>query len=377
MDQERVVLIISEHPEEGWGGPVHYISILIPVLHRMGFQIWLLADGGVSERLGGVLKANNVHVLPRHGGVLFVRKFLSKLPRILRYPIESVVLASWLKSGTAKPERVIVSLCSPGRYLWPSGLLGRGMFVFHSEPSGPRHALAGTIFRFLAGKKATFIGVSEWVTKSLRDVWRIRENRIRLVTMINPSTSAVAPVPYVPEERKVILMVGAANEYKNPWFWLEVAQYVVEHGQPDSIRFRWVGEGPLLNDMRKWVRDRGLTGAIEFPGYSEDLTKHYDEAVVYFQCSVKETSSFSTIDAVNFGLPLLLSTNGGLGEILKDKENGLSVDLSSVRSTSTKLISLLSDPGLLIAFSAHTQKFGKHKYSLPDWERRISELLIP
>jgi len=373
--RESKILLISEHPEEGWGGPVHYLATLIPVLYREGYRICLLPDGGVSEELQARLRENQVQLISRHDGLLWVRRLFRKFPRVMRYPLESLVINMWIKSKRIEPDRVIVSLCSPGRYLFPYGLLSQAMFVFHSEPSGSRHTKAARIFKFLAGKKATFVGVSDWVTKSLKDVWRVDENRIKLVTIKNPATQEVAPVPYIPEERRLILMVGAANEYKNPWFWLKVAQLVVEKNTQEAVTFRWVGDGPLLPAMRKWVAERNLSDMIELPGYSDELEKHYEEARIYFQCSVRETSSFSAIDALGFGLPLFMSISGGLRELMEEIGIEMAVDLSSESKTAELLNSLLRDFERLEALSKKSKEVARIQYSFTRWEEAILEQL--
>ena len=372
MELRKTIVVISEHPAEGWGGPVQYICILLPFLKKLGFHIVFLADGGFSKKLDGVLRETNADVVNPSKGLLRFRRALKPLPRILRYPIESLLVAGWLRGRSARPDKVLVSLTSPGRYLWPYGLLGEGVFVFHSEPTGPNHKKAGVLFRRLIGRDATLIGVSSWVVESIRNVWGVDLDSRRLHTIPNPSPSSeIAPL-YDPASRNIVLMVGAANEYKNPWFWLAVAERVIENQDQSDLVFRWIGDGPDLLAMRSWVINKGLESRIELPGFIENTDQEYAKAKIYFHASIRENSSFACIDALRHRLPLFVSPIGGLREFVEEGENGQFIILESVERTAENLLAIWRDEDYLRLMSVGSATIFGSDHSNATWENRMA-----
>ena len=367
--------MISEHPEDGWGGTVQYLTVLISHLQRNGRQVWLLPDGGISSTFQTFLQESEVSLVGRFDGLLALRRFFSKLPRVLRYPLESWVLNIWLTRLSWHPEEIIVSLSSPGRYLWSSGPLGRALLVFHSEPSGWKHKLVAPVFRRLAGANRTFIGVSSWITQNITTTWGFKSTKISLHTVPNASVPSLNHSPYIAEERDLILMVGAANELKNPWFWLMAAKEALSQQPYRRMIFRWVGAGPLLEEMRGWVIENQLDRSIELVGFDQNVTPHYEHARIYFHVSVRENSSFACIDALRFGLPMLVNPIGGLKDFVVDGFNGETVDINTHTNAGRQIVRLFDDVERLRFFSENSRKLFQAAHSLEKWTTSMTRIL--
>jgi glycosyltransferase involved in cell wall biosynthesis len=61
---------------------------------------------------------------------------------------------------------------------------------------------------------------------------------------------------------------GRAVEMKAPMQWLEVIRILTEHGLP--VQATWLGDGPLLPEMRAFVKRHGLDGIVDLPGFVGD-----------------------------------------------------------------------------------------------------------
>ncbi|MEI6299846.1 MAG: glycosyltransferase [Betaproteobacteria bacterium] len=64
---------------------------------------------------------------------------------------------------------------------------------------------------------------------------------------------------------------GRAADMKAPLQWLEVIRILAAGGFP--IRATWLGDGPLLGEMKAYVLKHGLGGIVELPGFVGDRTE--------------------------------------------------------------------------------------------------------
>lgn len=374
------ILVISQHSNVGIGGPERYLENLLSHLGRMKNRIYLMVDGGVSPDLESVIKDTNSNMLLLPAWS-HVQNQIRLMPKPLKYIAEALALQVAILRLKPPVDLVVVSHCSPGRFLLPWGPLGNAVLIFHSEPVGRKHIMAGPVFRFLVGRNAKLVAVSKYVASEILRNWafgsRAGRHRLskKLITVRNPSFQASLAPYYVPENRHEVLMVGGANWYKNPWLWLKVAELVIRRGGGKGINFRWIGDGPLLAEMRAHVAERGLERRIFLPGHVEDVRPAYAAARLYMQLSVRESMGIAAVDALGAGLPMVVNNVGGLPETVTHGTNGLIFDSASANRIADTLGPLLRDLVLLQKFSeASYAKFEKD-FSVETWLKGMQRVL--
>ncbi len=374
--EKKRVLIISQHSAEGSGGPIDYLLLLIRFLRDEGLSVSLFSEGGLSSPVKQFLASNSIEVV--HGAEVLarVRRVLRAVPVPLRYLIEAASINRWVRGRQHRFTHVFVAMCSPGRYLIPVCPLGRAVYVFHSEPVGLKHMFAGAYFRNLIGKDAKLIAVSRWVKQSLNNVWRVNPDDPRLFLVPHPAHKINQPKPYVPHERTKILMAGSANEFKNPWFWLDLAKAVLEECEDQALTFRWIGDGPLLEDMRSWVSINALGERVELPGFVSDPTEDYNSARLYLQLSKRESMGFAAIDALRAGLPIITTRVGGLQEVVEENGNGFFAHQEEFDVSKSRIVNLLSDYDTLKKFSSRSSELHREQFSEVVWQASMRSLLL-
>ena len=378
MTEPRRVVVFSEQSSFGWGGPVDYIKTLLNFLLEHNVTIDLVIDGGTTAKFVNEVSSSGVRLVDKaNHRFLSYRERASRLPRPLNYLIEALITEFWLRRNYPKNVIVIASLCSPGRYLLPFGRLSRAVLVFHSDPRGPKHKRARHLFRFLIGREARIVAVSGFVAKQIEEVWGPLKGRKKLSAVLNPYTKDEITFEYNPCLRHYVLMVGSASEEKNPWFWLEVAKKTLALPVDESLKFRWVGGGPLLESMRSWVEGQGLARKIELPGFDPDPLRHYWEAKVYLHLSVRDSSPLSAIDAVQAKLPMMVANVGGLPELCEHERNGLVVSTDDPMVVSEALIELLTDDMRLLRFSKGSKQVYEETMRLDVWKGRMTAVVFP
>ncbi len=73
-----------------------------------------------------------------------------------------------------------------------------------------------------------------------------------------------------------IIYVGRVHEMKGPWQWLEAMQKLLEHWSGSRpIHATWVGDGPLLEELRREVEARNLGASVRFPWSRDESSKAF------------------------------------------------------------------------------------------------------
>jgi glycosyltransferase involved in cell wall biosynthesis len=116
---------------------------------------------------------------------------------------------------------------------------------------------------------------------------------------------------HTPEKRLRILMVGNAFLRKGTHYLIEAMKYI-DH--PDTEL--WV-RGEVPKSYRKQIKD----SRIKFisPISQKKLQNLYSTADVFVQASVDEGFGMTVLEALSYGLPLVITENVGARDILNDK----------------------------------------------------------
>lgn len=109
-----------------------------------------------------------------------------------------------------------------------------------------------------------------------------------------------------------------------------------------------VGKGNDLDYLRELTARLELKDRVCFSaGYMKDIGRSYCESdLIIFPSRWQEPFGLVGIEAMNYGKPVVAFDVGGVGEWLKDGENGLLAEPGSVESLAAAIECLIKDPGL-------------------------------
>ena len=142
--------------------------------------------------------------------------------------------------------------------------------------------------------------------------------------------------------RKTVLMLGSLKGYKGTKEFVELARRL------EPYRFVLV-----LNDTQenidKYFEENGLVGTENLKVYArqEDVVPFYREASVVLNLSNKEqfieTFGLTALEAMAFGLPVIVPTVGGIAEMVEDGVNGWKIDVQDLDMIERRIEEMLSD----------------------------------
>jgi glycosyltransferase involved in cell wall biosynthesis len=143
---------------------------------------------------------------------------------------------------------------------------------------------------------------------------------------------------------------------KNHCFLLDVLSKAKQAGR--SLTLDLFGEGPLGHDLEQQASSLGLEGQVRFHGYRRDVRDFLPGYRAYVHASYAETSSFSIIEAMAAGLPIVAAGIGGIPELFDDGVEGRFWSLDDPAEAAAALIELLdSEPARAAAGQAAYDRF--------------------
>jgi glycosyltransferase involved in cell wall biosynthesis len=112
---------------------------------------------------------------------------------------------------------------------------------------------------------------------------------------------------------------------------------------PDTV-FVFFGKGPLEAELRERCARAGLTGAVRFAGYRDDLARWLPCVDVVVHPAEMEGLGVSLLQAAAAGVPIVGTGAGGIPEIVRHGVNGLLVPPGDSAAIAGSLLELLGDP---------------------------------
>ena len=139
---------------------------------------------------------------------------------------------------------------------------------------------------------------------------------------------------------------GRVHPMKAPLAWVESVIRVVRRLGSDRVQATWVGDGPLLEQMRQRVRDEGLEGSVSFPGFLEDraaLLAFLRGLDVFLFCHVTSESPRCLLESVISGTPLVGFESAFARDVVGERGGGLFVPVHDVAGLAEQLCRLAED----------------------------------
>jgi glycosyltransferase involved in cell wall biosynthesis len=123
------------------------------------------------------------------------------------------------------------------------------------------------------------------------------------------------------------LFTIARQEYQKGLIYL----FEAIHKSPHNICLKIAGrEGDASQELLAYVKANALESKVQFVGFRDDLKDFFLEADAYISGSFFEGSPGSVIEAMSYGLPLILSDIQEHQEIVLENENTIFFPLKDV-----------------------------------------------
>lgn len=194
----------------------------------------------------------------------------------------------------------------------------------------------------------SIIAVSHLTKRIIVERYGVPPEKVRVVhNGIDPKR--VADPPRLDNGEKMVLFLGRLTMQKGPEFFVRAAERVLS--RLGNVRFVIAGWGDLGPQIVERVAAAGLSLKIRFAGFlrGEEVERAYRMADVYVMPSISEPFGLTALEAIQHGVPVVISKNSGVAEVLH--RGALKVDFWDVDQMADKILAILRHPQLSEAVS--------------------------
>ena len=152
---------------------------------------------------------------------------------------------------------------------------------------------------------------------------------------------------------KVVTFLGRITYQKGPEYFMEAANKVLKHSS--NVRFVMAGSGDMLRRMIRRAARLGITERFHFTDFLKgtDVDLMFAQSDVYVMPSVSEPFGISPLEAIRSNVPVIISKQSGVSEILK---HAIKVDFWDIDAMADAIHGLITYDSLAEMFRKHGRK---------------------
>jgi glycosyltransferase involved in cell wall biosynthesis len=114
---------------------------------------------------------------------------------------------------------------------------------------------------------------------------------------------------------KIIGFVGSLAKRKGLEYLIRAIPLLTEK-MPDKFKVVVIGKGENRKELIGLAKEVGVGNYIKFVGSVENVADYYQSFDIYVQPSLDEAFGMATLEAMSYGLPVVVSDVGGLPEVI-------------------------------------------------------------
>lgn len=206
------------------------------------------------------------------------------------------------------------------------------------------------------------ITVSNLTRKIVIEKYGISADKV--VTVYN----AVEPVETIRSKQfkkgvneKIVTFLGRITMQKGPEYFIEAAHRVLR--KMDNVRFVMAGSGDMMEKMIRRAAQLKISDKFHFTGFlrGDDVFEMLTMSDLYVMPSVSEPFGISPLEAMQSNVPVLISHQSGVAEILT---YAIKTNFWDVDAMADAIYGALNYPGMSEMFVSH----GKREVDSLKWE---------
>lgn len=188
------------------------------------------------------------------------------------------------------------------------------------------------------------ITVSNLTRNTVIDKYGIDPAKVTTVhNAVTPLPDDYLNVQVTKPKEKIVTFLGRITMQKGPEYFVETAVRVLRKNH--NVRFVMAGSGDMMNKMIDLAAERGIADRFHFPGFQKgkqvyEMLKASD---VYVMPSVSEPFGISPLEAMQMGVPSIISKQSGCAEILS---NVIKTDYWDVDAMADAIYSIINYPAM-------------------------------
>ncbi len=143
-----------------------------------------------------------------------------------------------------------------------------------------------------------------------------------------------------------------------------------------NVRTVFAGEGELLPQLQRQVRELGLQGAVAFVGFQSNMEEWFSVADLTVLPSFYEGLPLVAIESLAAGTPVVATAVDGTPEIVIHERTGLTVRPGAPEELAAAISTMLADPALRTKFGSAGRAWVEEEFSQEKQVKRTEDLYL-
>ena len=183
-----------------------------------------------------------------------------------------------------------------------------------------------------------------------------------------PLSDELLNVQVTKPKEKIVTFLGRITMQKGPEYFVEAAAKVLKLCH--NVRFVMAGSGDMMDKMILLAAERGIADRFHFPGFQKgkqvyEMLKASD---VYIMPSVSEPFGISPLEAMQMGVPSIISKQSGCAEILS---NVIKTDYWDIDAMADAIYSIITYPSMY----QHLREEGLDEVAQITWDKAGAKVI--
>ncbi len=178
---------------------------------------------------------------------------------------------------------------------------------------------------------------------------------------VEPQEEKKEPIVKKNKGEKIVTFLGRITMQKGPEYFIEAAYRVLQ--KMDNVRFVMAGSGDMMERMIRRAAELKIADKFHFTGFlkGEEVFTMLRMSDLYVMPSVSEPFGISPLEAMQSNVPVLISYQSGVAEILN---HAIKTNFWDIDAMADAMYGVLKYPSLSSMFISH----GKSEVEALKWE---------
>ena len=194
------------------------------------------------------------------------------------------------------------------------------------------------------------------------------EKVVTVYNAVEPAQPVIRDRILKKSDSKIVTFLGRITMQKGPEYFVKAAERVLE--KMDNVRFVMAGSGDMMNRIISRVASMGISNKFHFTGFlkGQEVFDLFHLSDVYVMPSVSEPFGISPLEAMQSNVPVIISRQSGVSEILR---HAIKIDFWDTEAMADAIHGIITYPSL----SQMMVKHGKYEADNLKWEDSARHIL--
>lgn len=162
------------------------------------------------------------------------------------------------------------------------------------------------------------------------------------------------------KDEKIVTFISRFVDFKDPITVVKSIPLVIKTHQ--DIRFFFVGDGPLMKEIKNLIKKLDIESYIILTGFRDDIIRFLKKSDVFIASShVENIWSMTVVEAINQNVPCILTSVGYTNKIFTHLKNACLISPKDEHSLSRAISELLENKKLSEKISTNARLLIKEK----------------